>query len=194
MNDLAMNQAIIERYRCPHGFVSLRLTGEVSDRAGFFRFGPDAICYGQCASGYTNPHPTQPLYDAAEDVKTVGSTVWLPFNPTKIADNLRFERYVSDGSRQRSWLLKMGAVRRAYYTVRPLLPILIRKYFQRIYFGGWHKRPFPNWPVDLSVEKILERILVLSMKAKGVDEVPQYRVPDALVDSVLRELNLKLGI
>lgn len=66
----------------------------------------------------------------------------------------------------------MGAARKAYYTMRPLLPVLVRKYFQRIYFRGWYRRPFPNWPVDLSVENMLERILVLYMKANGVDEVP----------------------
>jgi hypothetical protein len=96
----------------------------------------------------------------------------LPFDPTKVADNLRFERYVLGNSYQRPRLLGMGAVRRAYYTLRPLLPVPIRRYFQRLYLRGWHQRPFPNWPVDLSVEKILERFLVLSMRAKGLDEVP----------------------
>jgi peptidoglycan/xylan/chitin deacetylase (PgdA/CDA1 family) len=96
----------------------------------------------------------------------------LPFDPTKVADNLRFERYVSGNAWQRSRLVSGGVIRRAYYTLRPLLPVSVRKYFQRVYLRGWDRKPFPNWPVDLSVEKILERILVLSMKAKGLDEVP----------------------
>jgi hypothetical protein len=96
----------------------------------------------------------------------------LPFDPTKVAHNLRFERYVSDNSYQRPRLVSAGVVRRVYYTLRPLLPVPVRKYFQRVYLRGWDRRPFPNWPVDLSVEKILERFLVLSMKAKGLDEVP----------------------
>ena len=167
-----LNRALVDQYRCPEAIAEYSLSGELSEDSGYFAFGPGTICHGQCASGYRSAHPTQTLYDAANDVKTVGSTLSLPFDPTKVADNLRFERYVADNSRQGSRLLAAGVVRRAYYTLRPLLPVSVRKYFQRVYFRGWRRRPFPNWPVDLSVEKILERILIVSMKAKGLDEVP----------------------
>jgi len=167
-----LNRALIDQYRCAEDTAEYCLSGELSEDSGYFAFGPGTICHGQCASGYRRPYPTPPLYDAVEDVKTVGSTVWLPFDPTKVVHNLRFERYVSNNSYQRSRLVSVGVVRTAYYTLRPLLPVPVRKYFQRVYLRGWDRRPFPNWPVDLSVEKILERFLVLSIKAKGLDEVP----------------------
>ena len=37
---------------------------------------------------------------------------------------------------------------------------------------GWDRKPFPEWPVDLSVERIFKRLLALSMQAKGVDRIP----------------------
>jgi hypothetical protein len=167
-----LSRALIDRYRCPEPVAEYCLSGELSEDSGYFAFGPSTICYGQSASGFRSTQPTQHLYDAAEDVKTVGSTVWLPFDPTEVVDNLRCERYVSDNALEGSRPFAGRVVRRAYYTLRPVLPISVRKYLQRLHLRGWHRRPFPNWPVDLSVEKILERILVLAMKAKGFDEVP----------------------
>ena len=63
-------------------------------------------------------------------------------------------------------------VRDAYYAIRPLLPVAVRKYLQRIHLRGWEQIPFPRWPVDCSVETLLERLLILSLKARGVDRMP----------------------
>jgi hypothetical protein len=87
-------------------------------------------------------------------------------------DNLRFERYVPDDARNGSQPFTTKVLRTAYYTLRPLLPLSLRTHLKRMHLRGWHRRPFPNWPVDLSVEKILEGFLVLSTKAKGLNEVP----------------------
>ena len=167
-----LNKALIDQYRCPEAIAEYCLSGELSEDSGYFAFGPGTICHGQSASGYRSTRPKQPLYDAAWDVKTVGSNLGLPFDAAKVVDNLRYERYVSDDVRQTGRPLTRRALRKAYYTLRPLLPVPVRSHFQRVFLRGWRRKPFPNWPVDVSVEKILERILVLSMKAKGLDEVP----------------------
>jgi hypothetical protein len=167
-----LNTALLDQYKCPEAVAEYGLSGELSEDSGYFAFGPGTICHGQCASGYRSTRPTPPLYDAAHDVKTVESNLYLPFDATKVVDGLRNERYVSENVRRASRRFTRRVVRKAYYTLRPLLPVSVRKYFQRVYLRGWDTRTFPNWPVDLSVEKILERILVLSMKAKGLDEVP----------------------
>jgi hypothetical protein len=47
-----------------------------------------------------------------------------------------------------------------------------RKYLQRFFFRGWQEIPFPKWPVDRTVDDILERALILSMKAQRLDRIP----------------------
>jgi len=37
---------------------------------------------------------------------------------------------------------------------------------------GWEKRRFPNWPVDRTVDQLLEKLLALSMKVQRVERVP----------------------
>ena len=167
-----LNQPLIDRYKCVESVATFGLAGELSEDTGFFRFGQKAICYGQSVSGFRSTHPVGSLYDVARDVEVSGLTVRLPFDPTTVIDNLRLERYVT-GSNGRG-IRKLGkqAQRNAYYTIRPLLPVGLRKHLQQIYLRGWDRTPFPRWPVDFSVEDILERLLLISMKAQGITEVP----------------------
>ncbi len=44
-------QAMNDRYRCPEKFFDLILSEKLSSNAGYFRFGPNAICYGRSCSG-----------------------------------------------------------------------------------------------------------------------------------------------
>lgn len=59
-------------------------------------------------------------------------------------------------------------VRQVYYHLRPYLANGIRERLQRLYFKGWEKIGFPSWPVDVSVERMLETIL-LTVMADGQD-------------------------
>jgi hypothetical protein len=43
---------------------------------------------------------------------------------------------------------------------------------QKLYLSGWDKLPFPRWPVDCSVDNLLQQLLLLSLKASGVDRIP----------------------
>jgi hypothetical protein len=52
------------------------------------------------------------------------------------------------------------------------MSVSIRKYLQRIDLDGWQRIPFPHWPVDSTVDTILEHALFLSMKAKRATSVP----------------------
>src|SRR5208283_55760 len=88
-----MNTALLDHYRCPDSFADFALTGELSDDAGYFRFGQDTICYGQSASGFREARADAVLYDIFNDVTIDGSRILLPFNPKDIIDNLRLERY-----------------------------------------------------------------------------------------------------
>jgi len=167
-----LNQALIDRYRCPEGIAEFCLAGELSEDSGFFAFGQDTICYGRSALNSLAAYPTDHLYDAARDVKVEGSILRLPFDPMNVIENLRLERYASNALPNGARQAAARIVRNAYYAVRPLMPIALRRHFQKLHLRGRHRVPFPCWPVDRTVEEILERFLVLSMKAQGVNEIP----------------------
>ena len=48
----------------------------------------------------------------------------------------------------------------------------VRKHIQRAYLKGWEKISFPSWPVDTTVERLSDQVLLSSMRAKNVDRVP----------------------
>jgi hypothetical protein len=164
-----MNSAFLEYYRCPESLASFGLSGPLSENEGYFRFGSDAICYGQCSSGFRANHTTGELYDARADVATDGPTLHLPFSLSDIVANLRYERYTScsngiGGSK--------AFLRKLYYLVRPFLTVSTRKHFQRIALRDWKNIDFPEWPVDATVERILEQLLTLLLKARCLDRIP----------------------
>ncbi len=167
-----MNQAIVEHYRCPEHLVNIQLVGRVSDDPGYFRFGRETICYGNSASGFRSPQVTGPLYDALIDVRADGGSVRLPLDPNEIIENLRYERYWPNGSGTRARLAEHPHIQNLYYWLRPLLPVHVRKHLQRARLNDWKSIPFPQWPVDRTVERILDRLLVLSMKAQGIRRMP----------------------
>jgi hypothetical protein len=166
-----MITALIDRYRCPDDLLEFDLSGPLSFDTGYFRFGRDRTCYGRSASGYRTSGARSLLYDVAQDMTAQGASVFLPFNPTEVIDNLRLERYAkhlvcSDLNRWRR------SLRDLYYFVRPLLRLSVRKHIQRAYLRGWQKIAFPRWPVDTTVEDLSEELLLRSMKAKGIDRLP----------------------
>ena len=166
-----VNRVLLDRYLCPEHFVDIQLNGQLSDHAGYFSFGPKTICYGRSASGFRADRADATLYDALADVTVHGTTVGVPFNPSDVIDNLRLERYANeDGHRGLSQWKR--ALKDAYYVFRPLMPVKLRKHLQRAHLKGWRDLSFPRWPVDTTVEDLCEQLLLLSMKAQGIDKVP----------------------
>jgi len=96
----------------------------------------------------------------------------LPFSPSEIVANLRYERYASASNRNGKTLHGDSALRKVYYLVRPLLTVSVRKHLQRLHLRDWNEIPFPGWPVDPTVERILEMLLILLLKAHAVDKIP----------------------
>ena len=167
-----MSNVLVDFYRCPEALTAFCSPEELRLQSGYFNFGPKAVCYGQ--STFSSPSKLNgvDLPDLAEYTASQGSTLRLPFNASTIVDNLRLERYPTNGHTGTRTLLSSEAVRRAYYTFRPILPGSFRKTLQKLYLRDWDRLAFPSWPVDTSVEQTLERILLLSMKARKVKSVP----------------------
>ena len=168
----ALNKAIVEYYRCPEQFVEFRLAGQLSPDSGYFQFGQDTVCYGGTSTGFRAEGAAGKLYDTDLDVRIDGNRVHLPFDPSRIIENLRLEYYARRASEKQANSLVRKFVRSSYYTVRPLLPVFARKYLQRAHLRGWEKIPFPCWPVDRTVDQILGKLLALSIRAQGIREIP----------------------
>ncbi len=82
------------------------------------------------------------------------------------------EKYL-DNSIESSRQPRLGrTVRQAYYLIRPLLPVAVRKHLQRSALSGWESIPFPSWPVDLTVEHIVTCMWRSLLTDYGVEEIP----------------------
>jgi hypothetical protein len=162
-----MSDCLTQYFRCPEGFLSLVPRSSSSGPSGYFRFG-ESICYGQCDGPRPSASPTRPLHDALRDVEIKDGDIYLPFIPGEVADNLRREIYVDDW-RHEGWLSAFSGI---YYFLRPALSVGVRRHLQKLHLRGWNSLPFPRWPVDFSVDNLHEQLLLLALRASGVNRIP----------------------
>ncbi len=158
-------------YRCPESLVTLPRTRDLRDRAGYFRIEPEIIAFGHAAEGTeVSDAPTKPSSTWNPEIATGNS---LPFDPSEVISNLLFEQYASsNGASKASASWKKKAIRNTYYLVRPLLPVSVRKHFQRISLRGWQQIPFPHWPVDTTVDRLQRLFLRIALDQSNLDEIP----------------------
>ena len=91
---------------------------------------------------------------------------------SEVVETLRREEYTAAlGHKVRHWS-QTHFFRMGYYVARPLLPVSVRKHLQRLAFRGWHKHPFPRWPVDTTVEQIFESTLGLILRERKDQTLP----------------------
>jgi hypothetical protein len=166
------NQALVEYYRCAEGIGDFVPAGRLSDESGFFKFGPEVICYGQSSSGVSDQAVTAGLHESVQDVSIEGSMLRLPFDPTQVINNLRCERYAMNTASATPKSALGSLVRNGYYAIRPLLPVRVRRRMQKFRLRGWAKIPFPRWPVDRTVEDLMERLLLVSLQAQAIERIP----------------------
>lgn len=167
-----MNQLLSEYYRVPECLMGHFSRPRLSGASGFFSLKSHAICYGQCESGFAERVEDAAQCDASRNIRVTGSDICLPFDPKQVVENLRQERYVDGVGRQREKSASQELIRDLYYSVRKLLPVSVRRHFQRIYLRDWKKRSFPTWPVDFTVDRLHEEALRLSMEAGAKQKVP----------------------
>lgn len=167
MTDLNPAACLTEYYRCPEEHLLFESHRDPNGQKGYFRFGDAATCYGALHGGETAENPAGALADALERVKIDNGVVSLPFNPSDIVKDLRTEDYTAH-SQDNSFSLTAAL----YYLIRPLLSVGVRKHLQRIRLKGWEHIPFPTWPVDHSVENVLDQLMRLALNAGGMDRIP----------------------
>ncbi len=157
-------------YRCPSYLDGLVPAPKLNGRRGYFRFGRDTVCYGRLCCGPVTDDPVAASADAMERIRVDGAEVRLPFDPDEIVENLRRERYAAGFCAGRPALPEV--VRKAYYLMRPVLPVPIRKHLQKAHLSGWERLQFPAWPVDSTVERVHKRLLALGLRAHGATKIP----------------------
>lgn len=159
---------LTQYFRCPERYIRIASKKSLSTTTGFFQFGKEATCFGSYYGRQAAKFPTGMLHDASADIEIRDGTVYLPFDPSQVADNLLCERYMHDWRNK----IVMSALAKAYYLIRPILPVGVRRHLQKIYFTGWDKLPFPRWPLDCSVDNLFRQLLLLFLNSNGDEPIP----------------------
>jgi len=165
----SVGSLLSEYYRAPQVPAHSTVDEQLSSSAGYYRLPNGTICYSRLAGTEPAVAPKGSLPEAHLQISRREAAIQLSFDPEEAIANLQFERYERSGQQGGN---KNSIVRRLYYLLRPALPTSLRKYFQRIYLKGWNNIPFPQWPVDRTVDSLYEMLLVASMQAQGADEIP----------------------
>ena len=163
-----MSDCLAQYYRCPDRFIHFASREPLSAKNGYFQFGERVTCYGKCWGHQPPEFPERVRRDLQGDFEIKDGNTYLPFDLSGVVDNLRYENYVRDWRTEQP----LSILAKLYYLVRPILPLGIRKHLQRAYFSGWEKIPFPRWPVDSSVDNLLQLSLLLSIRSNQVEQVP----------------------
>lgn len=107
------------------------------------------------------PHPA---------LKALGA--YLPADFDQAVNFLRLEKYQDQAGDSVTAPGSGSPVRRAYYWVRPLLPVALRKHMQRLALRGWRDIPFPRWPVETAVEDLEEAVWAELLRVTGSERLP----------------------
>jgi hypothetical protein len=160
----------VDHYRCPHELGEPNVTGALKSDPGYFTF-HNTICYGRSAVGPTRGDLAGPLPDLTDAVDTTSGEVRLPFDLSDVVTNLQRERYRAKSGESEGFT-SSGMSKALYYTVRPLLPVTVRKHLQRVRLNGWEAIKFPHWPVDCTVQTLMEETMALVLKTTGREKIP----------------------
>jgi hypothetical protein len=153
------NRTFVDYYRCPDIFAEFAADDGEKRRRLFVPGTP--------------MHTFRPdLYDALAAVVIEGTTLRLPFNPSEITESLRRERYLEAAHLDDAKTSYERFIWSVYHFLRPALPITVRKRLQQRYLAGWDRLAFPSWPVDTTVEDIVEALLSLAVQAHGGSPIP----------------------
>ncbi|MGD1154711.1 MAG: glycosyltransferase [Terriglobia bacterium] len=168
-----ISRAVTAHFKCPEDMMRMEVAGELSEKPGFFQFGDSgATCFARCSAISPTAQITKEVPDVSHHIQSDGGIIKLPFNPSEAIEAIRCERYMrSEDVAAKSF--SFGPIARtAYYAVRPFLPVSVRRHLQRLSLRDWNKRAFPRWPLDTSVEQIMENLVKLTLKSRGLDRLP----------------------
>jgi hypothetical protein len=165
---LTISERFCEYFRCPERFGCFESEGPLSHDFQYFRFGENTLFARHHSDGsirIRNEITSETRLQRSSEDKAVH----LPFDADEAVDNLRFERYSRTADKSHPANSLIG---RAYYAVRPLLPVRVRRQLQKARLNSWRDLKFPQWPVDRTVDSTMADLLLLSRCSHGVDKIP----------------------
>jgi hypothetical protein len=163
---LERDSAFLDYYRCPADVAVIGTLPGVSGDPGYFRF-RESIGFGRFAGGSPAAYATDPLADVSSAATVIDGQAWLPFNLTHVAINLRQERYRKNGYNLLQKAISSDSAQRLYYLIRPLMSVGVRKHLQKIRLRNWERISFPKWPIDRSVDTLMEGAMRTALEANG---------------------------
>lgn len=165
-----MNRHFLDYYRCPRDYATFQAAETLSEDSGYFRWGQDTICYGRTACGARANEADAITYDVQKDIDIRESETVFPFNAEEVIENLQRERYSAHF--REPGRLSHTLLRKIYYLLRPYLSVPVRKRLQKIHLRNWDRIPFPEWPVDCTVDRLQRKLMAAQMRAHGVEKIP----------------------
>ena len=169
--DHASAQSVfVDYYRCPSSLARVGSVGNLSESQGYFSVDGQR-CFGR-ASGLTPSRhaAAAPLAHLNGFGRSTGAL--LPFDLGEVVTNLRLERYRHARRVAVMRAATKAAAERAYYLFRPMLPVGVRKHLQQARLRGWQQIEFPRWPVDVTVDALMEHTMAALLRAADVTPLP----------------------
>lgn len=114
----------------------------------------------------------QDIYDILDRGSAEVATMSIFSEIEKAIDMLRMEHYLDNSIAYDRLSGLKSVARKSYYMLRPLLPISFRKHLQRFALRGWDEIPFPEWPLDMTTEALVEVGWRLLLKTSGIEKLP----------------------
>jgi len=91
---------------------------------------------------------------------------------TEAVVSRREENYAVAGESLLNRVTSTSPAETLYYLARPVLPVSVRRHLQQARLRGWQNIPFPQWPVDTSVDKMLRDAMGAMLRCTGAATVP----------------------
>ena len=167
----ASANAFSDYYRCPPEFADLGTPGSLSPESGYFACS-GAIGFGRLRDAVPSRQVTEALPEVSCFTGGGNGRSTLPFDVSEVVTNLQREHYCQSWAHPLSTTWSASVQRGVYYSIRPVLPVGVRKHLQRARLNGWDRIPFPRWPVDFSVETFLERGMDMVLRRSGLEKLP----------------------
>ena len=166
-----MTAPLVEYFRCPESLDVLGTALPLSARAGFFRFG-DAVGFGRHSAWAPAARADTAVPDVMRWVSVADGRVLLPFDLAEVLGNLRYERYAGPAPTLVRRFSGSTVAHHAYYFLRPVLPVGVRKHLQRLRLSRWRGITFPRWPVDATIEMLMREVAGLALAVAGAPALP----------------------
>jgi hypothetical protein len=167
---LTEHNAFVRHFRCPEALAAFVVVGELSEEEGYFSFA-GATCFGRLAGHRPSPFFGSGRTAPAGNTQSPPYVLQLPFDFSEVIENLQQERYRRP-SRDAGRSTAGAAAKFFYYFLRPGLSVAVRKHLQRLRLRGWETIAFPQWPVDNTVETLMDGAMRSLLEGSGASSIP----------------------